>query len=72
MPGWELIKTAPKDTHILLYGRQTYDPDIQMNGDNVFSGYFDSQDGKWCGTSSRWDGPFYEPTHWQLLPEGPS
>lgn len=47
---WRTIDSAPKDRHILLYGK--IDPAIQFDGIrwenmSVFSGYWDAVDDAW-------------------------
>ncbi len=68
---WQSMDTAPRDRTILLLGTQDDHPDVNVKGEIVFSGYWDSIDEAWCSTGSTWLGPFYHPTLWQPLPATP-
>jgi hypothetical protein len=72
MSEWNPIETAPRDRHLLLYGRQLEPHDaVTYKEALVFSGYWDSLDQAWCSTASAWTGPFFDPTHWADLPPPP-
>lgn len=71
---WRTIDSAPKDQHILLYGK--IDPDIPFDGIHwenmsVFSGYWDAVDDAWTPHGATWLGPFMIATHWMPLPTPP-
>lgn len=75
MSEWRPIASAPKDgASLLLYGRQTQPhPDVDHGPKSfVFTGYWDPIDDGWCSSSSTWQGPFFEPTHWMPLPAPPT
>lgn len=65
---WRDISSAPRDGRtILLYALQEPHEGIHADGLRILSGYWDRIDEAWCGTSSLWNGPFYQPTHWMPL-----
>lgn len=71
---WQPIETAPKDQHILLFGK--IDPlnpfeKIRWDKPSVFSGYWDPVDEIWTAHGSTWEGPFMTATHWMPLPLPP-
>jgi hypothetical protein len=73
MTNWQLIETAPKDQHLLLYGEQKpSSAGVTYNGPLVFSGYWDDVDSAWCAHGTTFNGPFFRATHWQLLPAPPT
>ena len=70
--GWRPISEAPRDgTTVILYGRMRENPHLHWHRANVFSGYWDAIDNAWCATGSRFDGPFFDPTHWCPTPKPP-
>lgn len=69
--AWQPIETAPKDRHVLLFGKQNPMSVLRTDGSLVFTGYWDAMDDAWCSSGSTWEGPFYEPTHWMPLPVPP-
>ena len=68
---WNTIETAPRDRRLLLFGQMRRYEGLQVNGPEVFTGYYDDIDDAWCGSGSTAEGPFYDPTHWMELPEPP-
>ncbi len=70
--AWQDIATAKQDgTTLLLYGTQRPHDMPSARRPLVFTGYWNSNDGAWCGTSSTWSGPFYDCTKWQPNIEPP-
>ena len=65
---WQPIASAPKDgATIMLYcGERVYSAGIM----DVYSGYWNEEDGLWGSDAPERD-VFYQPSHWQRLPEGP-
>ena len=63
--GWQDIRTAPKETPILLWHR------LWECGAKV--GYFHSESQWWrVGDKADWIGVGIFPTHWQPLPAPPA
>ncbi len=70
MSEWQDIASAPKDKHVLLFGKQSAIEELgEFTG--PLSGYWDAIDSSWCATASTWRGPFIEATHWMPLPPPP-
>lgn len=76
MVEWQDIETAPKDAVILLYGLLEPHPDdvdlyANLDSPKRVAGYWDEIDGAWCPVGSTFEGPWFNPTHWQPLPAPP-
>ena len=70
--GWLPITTAPKDMHVLLYGKiRRASLELSLPNAVAVIGYWDEIDGAWCVTTATWAGPFVDATHWMPLPEPP-
>lgn len=73
---WQPIETAPKDSLILLWGLlQPHGDDAhlyaQLDAPRRVAGYWCEIDEAWAVAGSTWLGPWFDPTHWQPLPEPP-
>ena len=72
--AWRPIEEAPKDgTSVLLYAECSHQVELlSFKEPIVLTGYWDEIDQAWCSTTSTWEGPFFEPTHFQPLPAPPT
>lgn len=73
---WQPIETADKARPLMLYGKLRPHPDYEQLYSNLDKntrcvGFWDEIDEAWCPVGSTWTGPWFEPTHWQPLPEPP-